>query len=80
MMSSLVVGRVPQKTHLFCGATTRYPLTMPRTPKQTTPEGYEIPVPKRGEFDANLDELLKAPQPPKRVPGRRQTGPRSPLP
>jgi len=34
---------------------------MPRTPKQKIPEGYEIPVPKRGEFDANLDKLLKAP-------------------
>jgi hypothetical protein len=44
---------------------------MPRTPKQKTPEGYEIPVPKRGEFDANLDELLKAPKPPKKVAGRR---------
>jgi hypothetical protein len=49
---------------------------MPRTPKsQKTPEGYEIPVPKRGEFDANLDKLLKAPQPPKQVPGRRSSAP-----
>jgi hypothetical protein len=39
---------------------------------QVTPEGYEIPVPKRGEFDANLDKLLKAPKPPKKVSGRRQ--------
>jgi hypothetical protein len=36
-------------------------------PKAKTPEGYEIPVPKRGEFDANLDKLLKAPQPPKKA-------------
>jgi hypothetical protein len=45
---------------------------MPRKPpKHTTPEGYEIPVPKRGEFDANLDKLLKAPQPPRKVAGKR---------
>ena len=45
---------------------------MPRPPKvQKTTEGYEIPVPKRGEFDANLDKLLKAPKPPKKVAGRR---------
>jgi hypothetical protein len=53
----------------------RYPLPMPESPKvQKTPEGYEIPVPTRGEFDANLDKLLRAPQPPKRVAGRRQAG------
>jgi hypothetical protein len=45
---------------------------MPGSPEvQKTPEGYEIPVPKRGEFDANLDKLLKAPKPPKKVAGRR---------
>jgi len=45
---------------------------MPKSPKvQKTPEGYEIPVPKRGEFDANLDKLLKAPPPPKKVTDQR---------
>ena len=45
---------------------------MPKSPKvQKPPEGYEIPVPKRGEFDANLDKLLKAPPPPKKVTGQR---------
>jgi hypothetical protein len=45
----------------------------PVDPKPTprTPAGYEILVPKRGEFDANLDKLLKAPQPPTKVAGRR---------
>jgi len=50
-----------------------YPRRMaePKPDTQATPEGYEIPVPKRGEFDANLDKLLKAPRPSKKVPGRR---------
>jgi hypothetical protein len=38
---------------------------------QITPQGEVIPVPTRGEFDANLDKLLKAPQPPGRVRGKR---------
>ncbi len=33
-------------------------------PTQRTAKGHEIPVPKRGEFDRNLDKLLKAPPPP----------------
>ena len=63
----------PQKTHGLPLATTRYPLTMAKrdSDTQTTPTGTTIPVPKRGEFDANLDKLLKAPQPPKKVQGRR---------
>jgi hypothetical protein len=32
--------------------------------KQYTPTGLKIPVPTRGEFDRNLDKLLKAPPPP----------------
>ena len=32
--------------------------------EQYTPKGLKIPVPTRGEFDANLDKLLKAPAPP----------------
>jgi len=47
-------------------------MPQPQPDTQVTPLGETIPVPKRGEFDANLDKLLKAPQPPKRVPGRRQ--------
>lgn len=38
---------------------------------QVTPKGTTIPVPKREEFDANLDKLLKPPQPRKKVTGRR---------
>jgi hypothetical protein len=32
--------------------------------EQYTPKGLKIPIPTRGEFDANLDKLLKAPPPP----------------
>ncbi len=39
--------------------------------EQYTPKGLKIPVPTRGEFDANLDKLLKAPPPPKKVLGLR---------
>jgi hypothetical protein len=48
--------------------------TPPLTPgdTQVTPQGETIPVPTRGEFDANLDKLLKAPRPPKKVAGRRR--------
>jgi hypothetical protein len=31
--------------------------------EQYTPKGLKIPVPTRGEFDRNLDKLLKAPPP-----------------
>jgi len=31
--------------------------------EQYTPKGLKIPIPTRGEFDANLDKLLKAPPP-----------------
>ena len=34
--------------------------------EQYTPKGLKIPVPTRGEFDANLDKLIKAPAPPSR--------------
>jgi hypothetical protein len=43
--------------------------------EQYTPKGLKIPVPTRGEFDANLDKLLKAPAPPARY-----KKPRSPRP
>jgi hypothetical protein len=38
---------------------------MPKEPatEQYTPKGLKIPIPTRGEFDANLDKLLKAPAP-----------------
>jgi hypothetical protein len=41
---------------------------MPKEPatEQYTPKGLKIPIPTRGEFDANLDKLLKAPSPPPR--------------
>jgi hypothetical protein len=56
---------------------TRYPVLMPKTEQgeQYTPKGLKIPVPTRGEFDANLDKLLKAPPPPSRY-----KKPRSPRP
>ena len=41
---------------------------------QVTPKEATIPIPTRGEFNANLDKLLKAPKPPKKVPGRRPSG------
>ena len=43
--------------------------------QQYTPKGLKIPVPTRGEFDANLDKLLKAPPPPPRF--RKGKGKRS---
>lgn len=47
--------------------------------EQYTPKGLKIPVPTRGEFDANLDKLLKAPPPPPRYrkgkSANRKTGP-----
>jgi hypothetical protein len=41
---------------------------MPKQPatEQYTPKGLKIPIPTRGEFDANLDKLIKAPAPPSR--------------
>jgi hypothetical protein len=55
-----------------------YPLAMPKEPadEQYTPKGLKIPVPTRGEFDANLDKLLKAPPPPARY--RKPKAKRSP--
>jgi len=35
--------------------------------EQYTPKGERISVPTRGEFDANLDKVLKAPPPPSRL-------------
>lgn len=29
---------------------------------QKTPKGYEIPIPKRGDFDAMLNKVAKAPK------------------
>jgi hypothetical protein len=45
------------------GNGTRYLLLTPKldSDTQVTPQGATIPVPKRGEFDANLDKLLKGP-------------------
>ena len=37
--------------------------------KQRTPKGYEIPVPKRKDFDAILDKVAK---PPKRSTTKRR--------
>jgi hypothetical protein len=58
----------------------RYPLLMAKQEpdEQYTPKGLKIPVPTRGEFDANLDKVLKAPAPPKKVLGlrsKRKAGP-----
>jgi hypothetical protein len=40
---------------------------MPKAPpKQTTPKGKEIPIPKRKDFYANLDKMVKAPLPAKK--------------
>jgi hypothetical protein len=43
-----------------------------KQPTQKTAKGYEIPVPKRGEFDAILDKVAKAPKrsTPKRRPAK----------
>ena len=49
---------------------------MTEKPTQVTPQGETIPVPKRGEFDANLEKLLKASAPPKKVAGRRSRPPK----
>jgi hypothetical protein len=47
-------------------------MAKPEPDEQYTPRGEKIPVPTRGEFDQNLDKLLKAPPPPKKVSGRRR--------
>jgi len=51
---------------------------MPKEPatEQYTPKGLKIPIPTRGEFDANLDKVLKAPPPPSRM--RKPKGERKP--
>jgi hypothetical protein len=38
---------------------------------QYTPKGLKIPIPTRGEFEANLEKVLKAEPPPRKVPSRR---------
>ena len=47
--------------------------------EQYTPKGLKIPIPTRGEFDANLAKVLKAPAP-KKVLGlrsrRKDAGPK----
>jgi hypothetical protein len=35
-------------------------------PTQKTPKGYEIPIPKRGDFFRNLKKAANASPPPKR--------------
>jgi hypothetical protein len=35
--------------------------------EQYTPRGKKIPIPERGEFRRNLDKLIKAPAPGKKV-------------
>ncbi|MBJ7594492.1 MAG: hypothetical protein JF886_06440 [Candidatus Dormibacteraeota bacterium] len=47
--------------------------------EQYTPKGLKIPVPTRGEFDANLDKVLKAPPPPSRYRKRSGNRPASPV-
>jgi hypothetical protein len=43
---------------------------MPKSdPTQKTPKGAEIPVPKRKEFYANLDKMVKA-RPPAKEPAK----------
>jgi hypothetical protein len=51
-----------------------YPLLVSKQEpdEQYTPRGAKIPIPQRGEFDANLDKLLKAPAPPRKVLGLRR--------
>lgn len=44
--------------------------------EQYTPRGEKIPVPTRGEFDKNLDKLLKAPPPPPRYRKKPRSGDR----
>jgi hypothetical protein len=49
---------------------------MPKEPatEQYTPKGLKIPIPTRGEFDANLDKLIKAPAPPSRYRKGKRSG------
>jgi hypothetical protein len=61
MTCSLVTFSAPQKTH---DRATRYPPTVAddkqSEPKQTTPKGLEIPVPKRKDV---MDALRKVSKP-----------------
>jgi hypothetical protein len=55
-----------------------YALLMAKEPdvEQYTPRGAKIPIPERGEFRRNLDKLMKAPAPSKKVghaPATRKT-------
>ncbi len=36
----------------------------PPDPTERTPKGYEVPVPKRGDFLANLKKVAKPDEPP----------------
>lgn len=50
-----------------------------KDPKQETPRGHEIPIPKKGEFFDNLKKVSKSaddeePAGPKRVPDRPNAG------
>lgn len=45
----------------------------PDRSKQKTPKGAEIPVPKRKEFYADLDRMVKAPTPPRKAPGGKKS-------
>ncbi len=38
----------------------------PKEPKQRTPKGHEIPIPKRKDFDVILDKVAKKPLPTRR--------------
>ncbi len=64
-MCSVLPARSPQYMHVGKWG---YPLPMPKesATDQYTPKGLKIPIPTRGEFDANLDKLIKAPAPPSR--------------
>jgi hypothetical protein len=33
-------------------------------PKEKTPKGFEVPIPRRGEFFANLKKVAKVPRKP----------------
>ncbi len=37
-----------------------------KEPEQTTPQGFKIRIPTRGEFMKNLKKTAKRPKPPKR--------------
>jgi hypothetical protein len=71
-MSSELVGDAPQNTHVRGAAGILLVMVKKGDkPMQKTPKGYEIPIPKRKDFDAILDKVAK---PPKRsTPKRRPT-------